>query len=145
MTDYVDVSWTGEPIVVEKLQQMATNDRYLLESKPTTVLKHNGITRNKGMKILAGSALFQPSLTWATNSEIYFGNYFSAGCYPIVTPVIYGYPQTATYIHAKGLGGTQLPDHRGFGVYVRSNEREGRGLGGTLTRPYYIGYIAVGW
>ena len=143
MTDYVDVSWTREPIVVEKLQQMVTNDRFLLESKPVTAIKHKGVTKNKGMKILAGSQLFQPSLTWSTNVNVYFGNFFSAGCYPVVSPAIYGAPQTATYIHPKGLGGAQLPDHRGFAVYVRSNERSG--FKGTLVRPYYITYIAVGW
>lgn len=143
MTDFVDVSWVKEPVVVEKLQQMATNDKFLLETKPSTVIKHKGITKNRGMKILAGSALFQPSLTWATNNEIFFGNFFSAGCFPVVSANIYGAPQTASYIHPKGLGGEQLPDHRGFGVYVRSNERTG--FNGRITRPYYISYIAIGW
>lgn len=145
MTEYKSVSWSEEPVSVDKLQQMATNDQALFEMKPATAIKHVGASRDKGMKILAGSQLFQPSLTWATTHDIYFGNFFSAGCSPVVIPTIYGYPQTATYVHPKGLGGTQLPDHRGFGIYVRSNERAGHGLGGTLTRPYYIAYIAIGF
>lgn len=143
MTEYVPVSWSEEPVNIDKLQQMASNDQALFEMKPSTAIKHNGISRNKGMKILAGSQLFQPTNTWSTNKNIYFGNYFSAGCYPVVSPAIYGAPQTATYIHPKGLGGAQLPDHRGFAVYVRSNERSG--FSGRLVRPFYIAYIGVGF
>lgn len=145
MTDYVPVSWTDEVVSVEKLQKMATNDQALFEIKPSAAIKHNGINRNKNMKILGGSSLFQPSLTWAQSVDVYFGNFFSAGCQPVVIANIYGYPQTATYIHPKGLGGTKLPDHRGFSVYVRSNERAGKGLGGTLTQPFYIAYLALGF
>lgn len=143
MTEYVPVSWSKEPVSIDKLQQMATNDQALFEMKPSTAIKHNGVNRAKGMKILAGSQLYQPSNTWATSVDLMFGNFFSAGCSPIVVPTIYGFPQTATYIHPKGLGNTKLPDHRGFSVYVRSNERIG--FKGTLTSPYYIAYIAVGF
>lgn len=145
MTQYVPVSWSGQPITVDILQRMATNDQALFEMKPSTVMRHVGVTRDRGMKILAGSTLFQPSNAWAQNVDLFFGNFFSAGCQPVVIANIYGYPQTATYIHPKGLGGTKLPDHRGFSVYVRSNERAGKGLGGKLVHPFYIAYIAVGW
>lgn len=143
MTEYIPVTWSKEVITIEKLNRMATNDQALHEKKPSAILRHNGVTRNSGVKMLASSQLYQPSMTWATSVDHYFGNVFSAGCSPVVIPTIYGYPQTASYIHAKGLGGTQLPDHRGFSVYVRSNERSY--LQGTLTRPFYIAYIAVGW
>lgn len=143
MTEYIPVSWSEEPVSVEKLSVMADNDQALFEIKPTAVLKHQSVVKNKGVRMLAGSQLYQPSLTWATTVDHYFGNFFSAGCYPVVICNIYGYPQTATYIHPKGLGNTQLPDHRGFSVYVRSNERVG--FKGTLSRPYYITYIAIGW
>lgn len=124
---------------------MATNDQALFEMKPSTAIRHEGISRNKGMKVLASSQLYQPAMTWAQNVDVYFGNYFSVGCKPIVICNIYGFPQTATYIHPKGLSGTKLPDHRGFSVYVRSNERAGKGLGGIVQNPFYIAYIAVGF
>lgn len=143
MTEYIPVSWSKEVVSIDKLQAMAQNDEALFQMKPQAALKHAGVTKNRGIRILAGSQLYQPTNTWATNVDHYFGNYFSAGCKPVVIPTIYGYPQTATYIHPKGLGGTQLPDHRGFSVYVRSNERIG--FKGTLTRPFYISYIAIGW
>lgn len=145
MTEYVPVAWGEEPVSVEKLHQMATNDQALFEMKPSMAIRHEGISRNKGMKVLASSQLFSPTNTWATSVDLYFGNYFSVGCKPVVICNIYGFPQTATYIHPKGLSGTKIPDHRGFSVYVRSNERTGKGLGGKLVHPFYITYIAAGY
>lgn len=145
MTEYVTVAWGDEPVSVEKLHQMATNDQALFEMKPSAAIRHEGVSRSKGMKSLAGSQLFQPSNTWSQSVDLYFGNFFSVGCKPIVIPVIYGFPQTASYIHPKGLSGTKIPDHRGFSVYVRSNERGGGGLNGKLTQPFYIQYIAMGY
>lgn len=143
MTEYTPVSWSEEIVSIDKLQQMATNDQALFEMKPSTAIKHGGVNRNKGMKILAGSKAFQATNTWATSVDLHFGNFFSQGCTPVVIPVIYGFPQTATYIHPKGLGGTAQPDHRGFSVYVRSNERNMKA--GRIVHPFTIQYIAVGF
>lgn len=143
MTEYVPVSWTNSPVSVEKLEQMATNDQALFEMKPSAVIRHAGVTRNRGMKILAGSSLFQPSLRWNANNDVYFGNYFSAGCSPLVLAQHYGFPQTGMNTAVKGLGGTKIPDHRGFTAYVWTDDRLGNK--GTLQQPYYIAYIAIGF
>lgn len=143
MTEYVPVSWSAEPVTVEKLQQMATNDQAIFEMKPTTVIKHNGITRSKGMKILAGSTLFQPSMQWNQTVDIYFGNFFSAGCTPVVLAGHYGFPQTGMNTAVKGLGGTKIASHTGFACYVWCDARNGNK--GILRTPYYIAYIAVGF
>ena len=143
MTEFVPVSWTKEPVSREKLGQMATNDQFLMESKPATSINHAGAKRDKGMKILAGSTLFEPSNTWSTNVELYFGNYFSTGCNPIVIANHYGFPQTGMNTAVKGLGGTKLPDHRGFTTYVWTDARAGNK--GRLVQPFYIAYIAIGF
>lgn len=143
MTEYKSVSWGEEPVVVEKLHQMATNDQALFEMKPSTAIKHVGANRNKGMKILAGSQLFQPSGKWNQNVTIYFGNYFSAGCSPIILAQHYGAPQTGMNTAVKGIGNTKVPDHRGFMCYVWTADRLGNK--GTLQQPFYIAYIAVGF
>ena len=144
MSEYVPVSWSaGEPITVEKLQQMASNTQSILESKPSTAIKHNGINRDRGMKILAGSSLFQPSKTFSTKNNIYFGNFFSVGCTPIITPSFYSHPQLGMNLTPFGLNGTKIPDHRGFSVYVWADDRSGNSA--KIVHPYYVTYIAVGF
>jgi len=142
-TEYTPVAWSKEPVSIEKLQQMVSNDQALFEMKPTTAIKHNGISRSKGMKILAGSQLFQPTKTFSTTSRIYFGNYFSAGCYPIVIAGLMSAPQTGLNVATKGIGGAKLVDHRGFEGYVWTDDRKGNK--GTIQQPYYLTYIAVGF
>jgi hypothetical protein len=143
MTEYVPVSWSREPITVEKLQQMATNDQALFELKPTASINHNGVRRTKGMKILAGSQVFQPSNTFSTTKTIYFGNFFSAGCSPIVIPSIYSHPQMGMNLTPHAIGGGKLPDHRGFNVYVWADDRGGNSS--TIVQPYYVTFIAMGF
>jgi hypothetical protein len=143
MTEYTPVSWSLEPVSIDKLQQMATNDQALYEIKPSMSFKHNGINRSKGMKILAGSALFQPTNLYNATPTIYFGNFFSAGCYPIIMVSIYSHPQTGMNLTPHGIGGIKLPDHRGFRCYVWADDRGGNSS--TIVQPYYVTYAAFGF
>lgn len=142
MTQYADVSWSDEPVSMEKLQQMATNDRYLFEATPKAAFNHEGVRRDRGLKILAGSEIVQPSNEWMQNREIRFGGFFSSGSQPIVIANHYGYPQTGANIAVKGLSETKLPSHEGFAVFMWTDDRLGNK--GTLQQPMYIAYIAVG-
>lgn len=143
MSEYTQVSWSEEPVSIEKLQQMASNTEALFHLKPSAAIKHGGINRNKGMKMLAGSQLFQPSNTWSTTNTIYFGNYFSVGCSPLIIPVLYSAPQTGLNVAPTGLGGAKVPDHRGFNAYVWCDARNGNK--GKIVQPYYVGYLALGF
>lgn len=122
---------------------MASNDQAIFEMKPQAAIKHSGLNRAKGLKILAGSQIFQPSLVWNQNVDLYFGNFFSAGCMPVVLAQHYGFPQTGMNTAVKGLAGTKIPDHRGFTTYVWTDDRLGNK--GTLQQPFYIAYIAIGF
>lgn len=143
MTEYVPVSWSKSPVTVEALQRMASNDQALFEMKPSAAIKHNGVNRSRGVKILAGSQLFQPPNTWSTTNTIYFGNYFSVGCFPIIIPALYSHPQMGMNLTPHGIGGVKLPDHRGFNAYVWPDDRNGNKA--RLSQPYYVTYIAVGF
>lgn len=143
MTEYVPVSWSKEPITVEKLHTMSANDQALFEMKPAAAFKHNGVTRSRGVKVLAGSKLMQPSKEWNDTKEVLFGNFFSAGCNPVVIATHYGYPQTGMNVAVKGLGNTKIPDHRGFVSYAWTDDRNGNK--GRIVQPYYVAYIAIGW
>lgn len=122
---------------------MASNDEALFELKPTAAIKHSGVSRNRGMKILAGSQLFQPSNEYNATNTIYFGNYFSVGCLPIVQTGLYSHPQTGMNIATFGIGGVKVPDHRGFNAYCWSDDRLGNN--GRIVQPYYVTYIAIGF
>lgn len=143
MSDIVDVSWSEEPISYEKLQVMAENTRKLRNMLPTTIFKHNGINKNTGLKVLAGSVVTQPRNTWAQTSEVYFGNVFSVGCNPIVVTEHYHAQQKGINMGIFGIGNTNLPDHRGFVSYMWADDRDG--LHGKIIHPIVIGYIAIGW
>lgn len=122
---------------------MASNIRYVMETTPKVSFDHEGVRRNRGIKLLFGSEIVQPANRWNQTREIYFGNYFSAGCKPVVIPTHYGLPQTGVNIAPKGLGETKLPDHRGFAVYMWAdgwNRNQGK-----IVHPIHIGYVAAGW
>lgn len=143
MTEYVDVSWSGEPVSVDKLQQMSANIRHLKENQPTVAFDHNSVKKYTGLKILFGSEIVQPGNAWNQRRDIFFGNFFSTGCNPVVIPTHYGHPQTGVNIAPLGLGMKTIPDNRGFQIYMWADGRDRNK--GKIVQPIYIAYVAGGW
>lgn len=122
MSDYVPVSWNGESVSTDKLNQMANNDQYLFDRSPKIRYSSSNLTRDTSLKVIAGKTPFQPhgKFDW-TNVVVYFGSFFTAGCHPSVTAVAEvtgGWMRK--FVAIKGLAGEI--DHTGFLAQVVSQE-----------------------
>lgn len=120
---YKSVSWTEEPIDVDKLNQMTSNDQWLFENTLRTQFRSGGIVKSSGMKILSGIIVVLPNRGGVANNQVTFGNFFTAGC-PVVCVVSANSPrQGRLHVWTSGLS-DYYPDHRGFRVFVSPNERD---------------------
>lgn len=143
MSDIIDVSWGEEPISVEKLQVMAENQRKLRNMIPTVLLNTAGVKKSTGVKILAGTTIAPPSMTRSQNQDVYFGNFFSVGCNPVVVAQNASVTWRAVHLGTHGLGKTDTPSHVGFTCHLMYDGISG--AKGALTTPITIHWIAVGW
>jgi len=125
-TPYKPISWSDRSVSQEKLQQMANNDQWLFENSPRMRYSVAGNVRDSGIKIIAGKTSYGP-----TNGpdyedvNIYFGNFFSAACKPVVTSTV-GVDIASglrKYIVNRGFGGEI--DYRGFIAHVTAHEPPG--------------------
>lgn len=143
-TPYKPTSWSlGEQITREKLNQMTSNDQYLFENQPNAFYNAHGIKKTTGLKIMVGYTYLKGGRSRHHESQVFFGNFFSVGCLPIVitTPII----QKQSRIHhcVRGLPGTYWPDHRGFTAIIDTDEINPK------TNYLYYGvnlqFVAVGY
>lgn len=143
VTPYRPVSVNDKALTKEKLQQMANNDQWLFENTPRVryTLLDGSLTRDTGGKILAGKALFGASPNDWSERTIYFGNFFSAACKPIVQVTI---ETTGThlrkYASIRGISGAEV-DHRGFICHLSAQERNAK----VVETWGLIHYTAVGF
>lgn len=141
--DIIDVTWSDEPVSTEKLQVMSENIRKLRNRIPTMLFKSGGINKTTGLKILGGSVISNPSGIVSQNTDIYFGNFFSVGCNPIVIPSFYSERLRAMNVGVHGLGKTPAPNHVGATIFLMYDGN--KGLDGKITVPIQIVWIAMGW
>lgn len=140
-TPYNPVSFNGEMITTQKMNQMANNDQWLFENSPRIRYNANGLVRDASLKVMAGKTPF--TVNTATNYEyinVYFGSFFSAGCKPVVTATVEGFNAGAHRHHVviTGLTGGEI-DNVGF-VGVLAGEAYP-----TLTSGGFIHWQAVGY
>ena len=140
-TPFRHVTWGEEPVSKAKLEQMTSNDEYLLDNMMRASFRNLGGTKNTGLKFLGGSVYLPANKKDSTWANVYFGNFFSPGCRPVVvaTPAMYPTQQVTCNIH--GIGQIQNPDHRGFVVYcwiANTNKA-------TISHGIRVHYQALGW
>lgn len=119
---YRDVSFNDQLLTVEKLTQTSNNMRYLFENNPRIRYEREPIiTRDSGLKILAGKTAYLWTDTDYTDVTVYFKNFFSPGCKPVVTATIetLGF-KLRKLVTVRGFG-TEV-DHRGFWAHVSDHE-----------------------
>lgn len=142
MNDFVPMSWNGEPVSTDKLNQMCNNSQYLFDRSPRIRYSVSGITRDTGLKVIAGKTAFAPDTTHDyVNVPIYFGSYFTAGSHPSVTATVEIVGGSwRKYVSIQGLSGSEI-DQTGFVAQVVAKEN-------TLTNVLQGGWVhwqAVGY
>ncbi len=123
---------------------MANNDQWLFEH--ITKMRYQGaVTKNDGLKILAGKAYYGPNDTNdRQDCTVYFGSFFSTGCFPVVVAVnevnTNGFRRLVT---VRSISGSQI-DHRGFIAHV-SNQENALSDQTKIVSGGTVSYIAIGW
>lgn len=145
--DFVPVSWNGEAVSTDKLNQMANNDQFLFDRTPLVRYVYQGaqnITRDNSVKMLAGKTPFTPSSdnNWVRQA-IYFGSFFSSGCVPVVTCTVETQGGERRDISIHGLGGVSTDiDINGFEATIWI----GAGSGDTkVSTSGWVHWMAVGY
>lgn len=141
-TPFRHVTWGEEPVTQAKLAQMVSNDEYLLDNMVRASFR-TGVTKNSGIKILAGTVFLAANKKESTTANVYFGNFFSAGCRPVVVATPATYPTQRVACNIRGLGPIANPDQRGFHVYCWAANREAKNA--KILHGVRIHYIAYGW
>lgn len=122
-TPYKPTSWgIGEQITREKLNLMTSNDQYLFENQPNAFYNAHGIKKTTGLKIMAGYTVIRSGKSRHYEREVYFGNFFSVGCKPIIVTGLVIQKQSRIHCVLRGLRGEYWPDHRGFTAVVDTDE-----------------------
>lgn len=143
MNDFVPMSWNGEPISQDKLNQMCNNTQWLYDRSPRIRYSISGLTRDTGLKVLSGKTAFSADPSHdGLYVDTYFGSYFSSGCHPAVTATIepIGGHQRK-YASIMGLAGSEI-DQTGFRTAVVSIEA---GVTSAIDAGGWIHWTAVGY
>lgn len=143
-TPYQPVSWNGETLSNSKLQQMTNNDQWLFENSARIRYSVNQITKDGGVKVMAGKSPYGISDTSAVYVDVYFGGFFSAGCHVAVTASL----ETGTGLGRKqvtivGFGGEV--DSRGFRAAVYTDEVRLDGSPPKIETSGFVHWLAVGY
>jgi hypothetical protein len=122
--DYVPLSWNGEALSTDKLNQMCNNTQYLYDRSPRIRYSVNGLVRDTGLKLISGKTPYAPTNTDYKDVPVYFGTFFSAGCHPVVTAVVGDSASgLRKFCTVRGFNGEV--DNTGFIAHVSSHEPPG--------------------
>jgi hypothetical protein len=136
------LSWSPlDTITADKLNDMVNNDNLLQENMVRGY--YNGLVKkDTGIRIAAGLVVVTARKSNVASVPVTFGDFFSAGCNPIVTTGANATSQRQIYVTIDGPGSAILPDRTGFSAvaWVDSTSKTKK-----ITHSFYISWIALGW
>lgn len=145
-TPYRPITWGDEYISSDKLNVMASNDQYLFEQTPRVYYNAYGIRKSTGgLKIMVGVKAFTPNKKVSSVSkDIYFGNFFSQGCKPVITTGLAMGPGGRYHVVLSGVGASTInPDHRGANIRIIANALSSKDS--RINTKLVVHWMAVGW
>lgn len=143
-TPYKPTSWSiGEAVSRDKLNQMTSNDQYIFENQPNAFYNAHGIKKTSAIKIMAGYIWVGSGKSSHYERDVYFGNFFSVGCKPVITTAQVIQTQSRIHCVIRGLPGQYWPDHRGFRAVIDSDELNQKN--NYFHYGCYVYFIAIGY
>jgi len=123
---------------------MASNEDYLNDHLPDVTYQSYGIVRTDGIKILAGVVSMGANKAAQVSRGVYFGNFFTVGCRPIITVAHASTSNYRCHIAIKAIpGGVLVPDHTGFAVIL--NNDPVTATTNNFTTTQHIHWMALGY
>lgn len=139
-SEYSPVTWSdGDPMDTTKLQQMVDNTRLIFENSPNYLANSHGIVKDNGLRIFAATTEMPTSTGDVVYKTMYFGNFFSPGCQPIIATGVNTQVHKRFYTTYNGIGTTFHPDHRGIEICLISLHDVG------IKYTVSVNVIAIGW
>ena len=139
-TPYKPISWSPQELVSDdKMAQLANNSQWLFENTPRTNYNAYGVARATGVKIACGVQIIAASKAPTQTRPVYFNNFFSAACHPVVTTGIIGF-QRKIFVILNGFG-VLHPDQRGFEITVEAESATVN----KIERAFYVTWMAMGF
>lgn len=151
---FEDVSWSDdEDILADKLNKMATNEKYLMEQTVPHRYQAYGIDVTDGVKVCGGVAVLGPGPGRQLDKDVYFGKFFTPGCRPVVTATLATAAMFRVFITIRGPNGyatgSNRPDHNGFNVVLDADPHDIPKLESYLTNFFpvqqRVHWIALGY
>jgi len=137
------LSWSPmDPITAEKLNDMVSNDNLLQDNMVRGFYSGASVTKEQGIRVASGLALITANKSASKAKGVTFGNFFSAGCRPIVATGTMSQVQRQIYVTCDGPGAEVLPTRDGFtvNVFVNSTSKKKK-----ISHNFYVSWIALGW
>ena len=142
ISSFKPLQFNDEPLYKAKMNQLADNVQYVYENMPT-VQYDAYVKKTNGVKILAGIASGGPTGISYARVQVYFGNFFTAGCKPVVVASTQPSGNRWRYITAvKGLS-TIAPDHTGLNFIIGADAWGSSP--NIIDERVYVHWIAIGW
>lgn len=142
-TPYRPVTWgDNDPLFTDKLNAMTNNDQWLFENMPTMFYNAYNLKRTTGLKMASGLVIIPASRSYWGAAVVYFGDFFSQGCHPVVTTGLIHQGQLRMHVGVRGIS-TMHPDNRGFTASVCVNEATA--VNNYITKYVYVTWMAMGY
>lgn len=140
-TPFRAINWAPNELIGEdKMDQLANNTQWLYENTPRTLYTlPGGLKRPDGIRISSGKALITRRNAANAAVNVYFSNFFSARCEPVVTTGIVSNDAVQVFAVINGLGSTLNPTSSGFQVQVRLAASP------KIKRSFYVSWHAMGY
>jgi len=147
LTNYTEgLHWdVGEVISQKKMNQIVNNVDFLYGQKIKVRYRAHELTRTTGVRIAAGKHPIGPApKSGVMNRDIYFGNFFTTGCRPVVNATLAQVSRGRSFITITGVGGNGMhPSHSGFRAVVAHQTVPGKTF--NYPRALWIHWQAFGY
>lgn len=145
MTEYRAVSWgDDELLTAAKLNQMATNDKFLAEHAMPQLYRAYGLTKTDGLKIATGIVTILAQTAPEASFDVSFNGFFTQGTRPVVQLTAAILEPRRVWTTVKGIGpGDLRPDHTGF--QIRVNYSPHVAVANHFPGNFHVHWMALGY
>lgn len=118
-TPFKIIQWSPSEIISDdRMDNINSNLTWLHDNTPRGLYTlPGGARKSTNIKISGGRVVIPASKSDSASASVRFGNFFSAGCQPIITTGIVADFNRRIFCAINGFGELQ-PDHTGFQVFV---------------------------
>lgn len=142
-TPYKPISWyDNDPLFTDKLNAMTNNDQWLFENSASMYYNAYSLKRTTGIKIACGMTLIPSAKSSWASALVYFGDFFSAGCHPVIVTGLVHQWEIRIHHGVRGIG-TMHPDQRGFTISVSTDIPTA--TSNYISKFFYVSWIAMGY